>query len=201
MLTFIYSHQPNKGQHRLRNFVTFIAKSRNKSAKITPLCGRRYMTKMKKLFIFLLLLPTISFSSEADLCQEYISQEENYKTAHNNKYCLAAAEAGSYSAQYQLGMSYGFAGNTDLEEKYYKLSAYQGGVAAFLALGHLYSDTNIIEAIYWYELYAKSSASAHSYAALLLSKLHHRIGNYEESSYWIKVCKQTDYKDNCILNE
>ncbi|CAA0100915.1 Uncharacterised protein [BD1-7 clade bacterium] len=32
---------PNKAQYRLRNFVTFIAKSRIKTAKITPLWGRR----------------------------------------------------------------------------------------------------------------------------------------------------------------
>jgi hypothetical protein len=32
----------NKAQHRLRNPVIFIAKVRNKIAKITPLCGRRY---------------------------------------------------------------------------------------------------------------------------------------------------------------
>ena len=32
----------NKGKHRLRNFVTFVAKGRNKAAKFTPLCARRY---------------------------------------------------------------------------------------------------------------------------------------------------------------
>jgi hypothetical protein len=89
--------------------------------------------------------------SDEEQCRSYVKRDNNYKTAQMNEACIRAAQAGIGSAQYSVGMGYGFAGDYGRERKYYRLAANNRVIAAYLALGHVVRDDNVWEAIYWYQ--------------------------------------------------
>jgi len=160
---------------------------------------RRY-TRSMSVWLYPLLLGLLASSSavvaqdrDVEECNAFVAVGENYKTAHRNENCLRAAERGSGSAQYSVGMAYGFAGDRQLEEKYYRLAADQRSVAAYLALGHLLADRSPWESIYWYQRYVATKADGYGYAALLLSKSFERLGERGQAAYWLEVCSKSEY--------
>ena len=150
----------------------------------------------KVLIIFLAsLVTTVSASTSSEqACLNYTSNQENLKSAHNYEHCVNAANEGSGSAQYSVGMSYGFAGQREIEEKYYRLAAGNQNVAAYLALGHHLRDENIWESIYWYQRFAQTKTNGYGYAALQLSELFDSLGDEGQANYWLKVCNLSDYQ-------
>jgi hypothetical protein len=157
---------------------------------------------MNKAIVFKLLF-LFSFQCFADadikLCHEFLQVGKNYKIAHLNENCISAAKAGSGAAQYSLGMSYGFAGNADLEREYYEKAAKLSIPAAFLALGHLYRSKDMDKSAYWYERYANLKQQGYGYTSLLLARIYSESGNMVKKDYWLSMCKSSPYGDNCVL--
>lgn len=148
------------------------------------------------LLALLCLAPAWAAPEEnARSCEEWVSGGDNYKRAHTNQQCLQAAADGVPSAQYSLGMAYEFEGNDELAQKYYRLAANQGGVGAYLALGHSLKESDPWQAIYWYQRYVASRARGYGYAALMISRVFDEMGDEAQSQYWIGVCKASSYKD------
>jgi hypothetical protein len=158
---------------------------------------------MQKMNRYRLLVAAITFlmvkSVFAQLpqneCTAFTKQGENYKIAHTNEYCMKAAELGVSSAQYSVGMSYGFAGNSNMEEKYYRMAANQGNIASYLGLGHALRKKNVWESIYWYQRFIATKAEGYGYAAILLSGIFNELGDSAQSEYWRVVCEQSPYQD------
>ena len=151
---------------------------------------------MKYLTILLLtlFLPSVSYGeTEENLCLSYVGIGENYKTAHKYQPCLDSAALGQGPAQYALGMSYGYAGNSELEEKYYRLAASNRNIAAYLSLGHVLSVSNPWEAIYWYQRYVATKSNGYGYAAVLISNLFSKLGDSIQAAYWLEVCEASQY--------
>ena len=136
-------------------------------------------------------------SSDEEVCQEFVAIPDNIKNAHLNENCLKAADSGSGPSQYSVGMSYGFLGEHKLEEKYYKLAAEQHVKAAYLALGHLYRENKVEEAIHWYQRYIETKAEGYGYAASLLSDIYLQRGDKEKAQKWLEVCQSSPYGENC----
>jgi len=128
------------------------------------------------------------------LCLAYTQQGDNYKTGHKNIHCIVAANLGIGSAQYAVGMGYGFEGDHALEEKYYRLAADNRVVAAYLALGHVLAEKAPYEAIYWYQRSVCANGKHDGYAAILISKIFAALGNEGQATYWREVCKNSQYK-------
>lgn len=153
-----------------------------------------------RVFVFLLIVfahskVVLAQSEDESRCLAYVSAGENYKVAHENDYCLRAAKAGSGAAQYSVGVAYGFAGDRESEERYYRLAADRRIVAAYLALGHVLAVTRPWEAIYWYQRYVATKAEGYGYTALLLSKILARMGEEGEAMYWVEVCRGSGYEE------
>jgi len=132
--------------------------------------------------------------SDSQICLNAI--KENPKQVHLNNYCLSAANDENPNIQYAVGMSFGYAGNSEKELYYYNLAAKGSFAPAYLALGHVlrsspYNDEE--SAIKWYEKYTNTKQSGYGYSAILLSKLYAKHGNDTKSQYWLSVCKESDY--------
>jgi TPR repeat protein len=141
------------------------------------------------------MVNTVFAESPGIECTAFIKQGENYKIAHTNQDCIKAADLGGSSAQYSLGMSYGFANKPNLEEKYYRLAANQGNIASYLALGHALRQKNVWESIYWYQRFVATKADGYGYAAVLLSGIFNELGDSAQSKYWKAVCERSPYQD------
>lgn len=150
----------------------------------------------KLLFFVLILVADQAIADDVDnKCLQFINaSKNNYKIAHTNKFCLDSANSGNAIAQYSVGMAYGFAEKSDLEEKYYALSADQGNTAAYLALGHVLSKKSPWEAIYWYQRYYSTKNQGYGYAAQRLSRVFEALNQPEQQKYWHEKCKESDYK-------
>lgn len=148
------------------------------------------------LLLLLFFYNSIAISSESySKCNAFLkASKENYKVAHKEKSCLISADKGDSRAQYTVGMSYGFAQRHDLEEKYYRLSANQNNIAAYLGLGHLLSEQKPWEAIYWYQRYYSTKSQGYGYAAQRISKVFKDMNKPTQQKYWYEKCKQSDYK-------
>lgn len=152
---------------------------------------------MEKLLIIILVpLSLIVYAStpSEEACTNFVSNQLNIRSAHKYEHCINAANEGSGSAQYSVGMSYGFDGQREVEEKYYRLAADNKNVAAYLALGHHLRDKNIWESIYWYQRFAQTKTNGYGYAALQLSELFDSLGNQGQANYWLNVCNLSDYQ-------
>lgn len=155
------------------------------------------MRKTTIAIAILVLLPGTPIASQQDIdaCLAFVNKGENYKIAHKNSSCLKAANEGSHAAQYSVGMSYGFDGNHDLEESYYRLSAAQGNYAAYLGLGHVLSYRGDREAVYWYKRYitAIQKKPAHDgsdkYAATLITQIYRKDNDRDNLEKWLSECK------------
>ena len=123
----------------------------------------------------------------------FVKEGDNYKIANKNKYCLNAANAGISSAQYSVGMGYGFSGNQKLEKEYYRKAANQNNIAAYLALGHTLRDDSIWETIYWYQRFVATKTDGYGLAANLLSEIFTKLNDKEQSAYWLQVCELSPY--------
>ena len=149
------------------------------------------------LIIIILLLSSILAVAATDtneiLCMKFVKEGDNYKIANKNKSCLKAANAGISSAQYSVGMGYGFSGKSKLEKEYYRKAANQRNIAAYLALGHTLRDENIWESIYWYQRYIATKTDGYGVAAYLLAEIFTKLNNKEQSAYWRQVCEQSPY--------
>lgn len=141
-------------------------------------------------------ITAVAETSSEKACSDYLSNENNIKSAHTNKHCLEAANEGSGSAQYSVGLSYGFAGQTENEEKYYRLAANNRTAASYLALGHMKRERHIWESIYWYQRFVATKSNGYGYAALQLSDIFASLGNAGQSKYWLSICKSSNY-DGC----
>jgi TPR repeat protein len=139
-------------------------------------------------------------NTDEKACLEFVQLGENYKVAHQDERCLNAANSGSGSALYSVGMGHGFAGNRELEIRYYELAADKNNPAAYLALGHVYRKQNPEKALFWYERFAATKVEGYGYAALILARLYAAKDQEEASKYWLQICKKSPYKSNCQLN-
>jgi len=152
------------------------------------------MNKILIIFLALWVALVSASSSSEQACQNYVSIEDGYKTAHKNEDCLKALDEGYGSAQYSVGMGFGYAGDKKLEEKYYRLAADNGVVAAYLALGHHLREENIWESIYWYQRFVQTKTNGYGYAALQLSKLFDKLSDAGQAKYWLTICESSDYE-------
>jgi len=154
--------------------------------------------KLRIIFIALSLFgsPAVLEAETLD-CMAFVGKGENYKAAHVYEPCLFAAKAGDGRALYAVGMSYGYAGNEALELEYYRKAAKQSVVASYLALGHALREKDINESISWYEKFVETKPQGYGYVALQLSRLYKIKGNEKRSNYWLGVCKESPYKENC----
>lgn len=157
-----------------------------------------YRNVKKTILLIFLLLPCFVYSVglESEInCVKFVVENENYKSAHKNNDCIEAAEIGSSSAQYSVGLAYGVVGRSELEEKYYRLSANQGNIAAYLGLGHFMKlKGEYWEAIYWYQKYVNNESEGYGYAAILISDIFLKLGNLQEAMYWQRVCEESGYQ-------
>ena len=138
--------------------------------------------------------PVPARSSDEAECMAFIALEQNYRVAHENERCLAAAKAGFGPAQYAVGMGYGFGGDRVSEERYYRLAADQRIVAAYLALGHTFAETKPWESVYWYQRFIATKPEGYGYAALLVSKIFVRLQDAGQAAYWLEVCRESKYE-------
>ncbi len=137
----------------------------------------------------------VQASESIDRCNKFINDSKgNYKKAHTNKHCLKAAKEGNSSAQYSVGMGFGYDGNHDLEEKYYRLSANQQVIASYLSLGHVLSDKAPWEAIYWYQRYYSTKSDGYGYSAYRIMQLFEKMNDKNQSKYWRIKCRKSKYK-------
>jgi hypothetical protein len=127
-------------------------------------------------------------------CQAFVRVGENYKLAHQNEHCLNAANAGAGSAQYSVGMAFGYADDPAAEQKYYQLAANNLNIAAYLALGHALSEAKPWEAIYWYQRYIATRYDGWGYAALLVSRIFEKLGDPAQAAYWLDACRSSPYE-------
>ena len=151
---------------------------------------------MKYVLILLitLFLPNVSYGeTKESMCLSYVAITGNIKKAHEYQPCLDASDLGIGSAQYSVGMSYGYAGKNDLEERYYRLAASNRNIAAYLSLGHLLRENSPWKAIYWYQRFAATKADGYGYAAILISNLFSELGDASQAEYWLEVCKVSPY--------
>jgi len=137
---------------------------------------------------------SVAATSDRAACLAFVKESANFKVAQQNPRCLRAAAAGDPAAQYSVGMGYGFAGQPDLEEKYYRLAAEQGLAPAYLALAHSLLDAHEDEAIQWYERFVETKSDGYGYAAKLLADIFERRGDRKQSNYWSSVCRASTYK-------
>ncbi len=154
--------------------------------------------KCYPVIVILLFSPVVVIAgagtgTDEKMCTSFVKEGSNYKTANKNKYCLDAANTGISSAQYSVGMSYGFSGNPKLEQEYYRKAANNRNVAAYLALGHTLRNDNIWEAIYWYQRFVATKTDGYGLAANLLSTIFTKLNNEEQSAYWQQVCELSPY--------
>jgi len=151
--------------------------------------------------ILLISFGAVAFASDAEKdaekCQTFLKEKGNYKKAHENKYCLKAADAGIGAAQYSVGMAFGFSGEKEQEKKYYRLAANNRSIAAYLALGHVLREEKPWEAIYWYQRYVHTKGEAYGYAALLISEIFNELGDKEQSLHWYAICQTSPSKQSC----
>lgn len=145
------------------------------------------------LCVVLFTATSIASTDSEQACQDFVSIQDNYKLAHENDDCLKAANEGFGSAQYSVGMAFGFAGNRQLEEEYYRLAADNRIIAAYLALGHHMRDESIWESIYWYQRFVQTKTNGYGYAANLLSRLFETLDDEGQAQYWLEVCVTSDY--------
>jgi TPR repeat protein len=157
--------------------------------------------KMRKVVILTLLLYSkiVIASDASQACGEFVRSAENYKIAHQNKHCLAAAKEGHGAALYSVGMAYGFDGKPDLELQYYEQAASKNVFAAYLALGHVYLEKDKAKSIYWYERFIETKTQGYGYASLIVARLYKEKGDSNTSAYWLDVCKESPYGENCVL--
>lgn len=152
-----------------------------------------------KYIVPLLLIFSLQASAENDeqTCLDFVGKNENYKVAHDNSSCLAAAEQGSGPAMYSIGMGYGYAGNKELEQVYYLLAAAKNVPAAYLALGHSYRANDEEKVISWYIRYTETRTEGYGYGAHLLSEIYQSQGNSEKAKYWLTICNESPLGPNC----
>jgi TPR repeat protein len=132
---------------------------------------------------------------EARRCIEFA--ETSPKQAHLSTDCFLAAVQGHGPSQYAVGMSFGYAGERQQEEYWYRQSAANGVVAAYLALGHVLRgepNNNLEEAVYWYTRFWEAGPQGRGYAAQLLSQIEAERGNKEEANVWLQRCRDSDYE-------
>ena len=146
--------------------------------------------------LFLFSLKCIA-DTDAKLCLEYVNKDENYKYAHKNKNCIAAAENLNGPALYAVGMGYGFEGQKTQEHNYYILSASMNTPSAYLALGHIYRDKDEDKAIYWYEKYANTDQDEHKLGAYLLAQIYKKRNNTKKYNFWLSACKESTLEVEC----
>ena len=142
----------------------------------------------------LLVASPSSANTPFEECAAHLQADGGYKTAHENEGCLRAANEGSASAQYSVGMGFGFSGRHDLEEKYYRLAASQGAAPAYLGLGHVLREKKPAEAIRWYEKFVHSRYQGYGYAAKQLELLYLEIGDRGKAAHWHDVCRESGYE-------
>jgi len=138
-----------------------------------------------------------ALESDEQQCLSYVRIAENYKRAHLNKHCIEAAKAGVGSAQYSVGMAYGFADKPTLEEKYYRLAASNKSISSYLALGHILSESKPWESIYWYQRYIYTKVDGYGYATKRVSRIFERLGERTQAAYWIEACLSSPY-EGCV---
>ena len=148
---------------------------------------------------FFLCSKLVLASDASQSCSEFVSAADNYKVAHQNEYCLAAAKEGYGTALYSVGMAYGFDGKSDLELQYYEKAAEKSVIAAYLALGHVYLVKGKTKSIYWYKRFIETKTQGYGYASLKLARLYKGKGDSNLSVYWLSVCKESPYDANCVL--
>lgn len=127
-------------------------------------------------------------------CMSFVKIGDNYKKGHRNISCQNAANAGVGSAQYAVGVGYGYAGDSTQELKYLRLSANNRNIAAYLSLGHALRNKEPWESIYWYQRYVATNAQGYGYAALLISDVFKELGDSAQSKYWREVCMKSPYQ-------
>jgi hypothetical protein len=147
-----------------------------------------------KMFLTLSLLFISLFGQSEELdCLSFIKSNANSKSIHLHQPCLDLAIKGDAAAQYAVGMSYGYSGEGEREQKFYYLSANQNFHPAYLALAHAYNDSNPWTAIYWYQKFYDTRQDASGYAAKMISNIFVRLGEFEQSKYWVEQCGKTKY--------
>ncbi len=154
------------------------------------------------LFIFVWLNPLSTYADTIEVeeknCLNFVAQDENHKIAHQHAACIKAANSGVSSAQYSVGMGYGFSGKHVQEEKYYRLAANNQNINAYLAMGHLLKDKKPWQTIYWYQIYFDKKEDGYGYAAILISKIFIELGDVEQAKYWQLNCNSSPYQDCSI---
>lgn len=142
------------------------------------------------LLTILLSFSTVSLaSSDEDKCSLYYKKEGNLQKAHNYKPCLDAANAGSTSAQYYVGLGYATE-DFNMSIKYMQLSANNGNVSAYLGLGHLLRKSDPWKAIYWYQNYFYAKPAGYQLAAISISDIFKELGDEEQARYWLLKCEK-----------
>ena len=100
---------------------------------------------------------------------------------------------------FALAVSFGEAGNREMERYYYRSAAEREYAPAYLALGHWQlrqAEADIHSAIDWYEKYVASGSEDYGYAALLASFLYLQLGDLERANRWRAICETSAY-ENC----
>jgi len=144
--------------------------------------------------IFVFASMPVFAQTDVEACLDYVGKAENYKIAHKNSHCLEAANEGNHAAQYSVGMGHGFDGRHDLEEKYYRLSAAQGNYASYMGLGHVLTDKNNKEAVYWYKRYITAIQKkpdhdvSDKYVAKLITRIYKKNNDPQELKKWLSEC-------------
>lgn len=162
----------------------------------TSIVGLNSISKsiaMKMFLTFSLLFISLVGQSEELDCLSFIKSNANIKSIHLHQPCLDLAIKGDAAAQYAVGMSYGYSGGEELEQKFYSLSANQNFQPAYLALAHTYNESSPWKAIYWYQRSFNTGLDGSGYAAKLISNIFVRLGEFEQSKYWITQCGKTKY--------
>ncbi len=161
--------------------------------------------KTRTIFLIgaLLFFSSVIFSqttSDSYFCTEYVQEGENYKSGHKNASCIKAAANGVPSAQYSVGMGYGYEGDHKKEEHYYRLAAEQGLISTYLGLAHVLISQGSLalkESIYWYQRFYESRVDGYGYAANIISNIYRKEGNMVEGKLRFGLCKETPSRDDC----
>ncbi|ABD79711.1 hypothetical protein Sde_0447 [Saccharophagus degradans 2-40] len=99
---------------------------------------------------------------------------------------------------YSIGLGYGFAGKHNLEKAYYILAAAEEVPAAYLALGNIYRESDMDQAIAWYVRFANTKSEGYGYGAYMLSGIYQKLEQPEKASYWLSVCIESSMGADCV---
>ncbi|WP_346838701.1 hypothetical protein [Microbulbifer sp. SAOS-129_SWC] len=156
------------------------------------------MLKMRVFFYFLFLIFSALAQAKDMSCEDWVrSFEEAYKFAHTYKPCIDAARAGDTAAQYQLGMSYGFANEPEKSLHWYLESAKSGQTASYLGLGNFYfyeGQSSYQKAVKWYLMHVKAKAQGYEVSCSMLGRIYQEVGDFTGSLQYKKLCSSQEIK-------